>query len=106
MQTCGHPVPGVAQAGCADKRKDEFNTRKRQRPKKKVDLRTQAPAADERQAFAAFWKLVSQLHHHTAAERLSNESGALVAENVHDVTEDIGVGAQGILAAPGLTRFA
>src|SRR5262249_2765139 len=68
------------------------------RSEDRVDLATQTTAGDEDQPLDALRKLIAELQCYTAAERVSDDGGLLLAEGVEQVAKQIRVRAQRIVA--------
>jgi hypothetical protein len=76
-----------------------------QPPEQQTDLSAESTTRDEDETLAAFGELIGQLHDDAAPERLTDERRALVAERGQQVAQEVGVGADRVLAA-GLGRGA
>ena len=62
-------------------------------------LPAEAAAVDEHQSLTALRELVGHLHRHAAPERLPDECRPVVTERIQQVPQDVGVGAERVLAA-------
>jgi hypothetical protein len=82
-----------------EQRQHQLRARQGRGAENRVHLASEAAAGDEREALAALGELIGELHRDAAAERVTDDGGAIVTEGEEDVAHAAGVGAQRVVAA-------
>ena len=85
--------------GAGDERQHPLRAGQRGRAQQRADAVAQAAARDEDEALAQLGVLIGELHRHAAAQRVPDDRRALDADQLQQVADAAGEGAQRVVAA-------
>ena len=101
-------VAGGDEVAVGDERQHELGAGQRRGAQGQADVGTEPAAGDEDEAGAPLRVLVGELHGDAAAERVADDGRAVVAEDIEQVAQPAGGGAQRVVAGrrigPSVTR--
>ena len=102
---CPHPladaIEGRADAPVGDHPDPGRGTGQRGATEHRAHLMAEAAARDQRKPLDSLGELVEELHRDPAAERVTDDGGAVDADGRQQVADAAGVGAEGVVAADG-----